>query len=282
MDYLPNYRDNQPLTWWGKVPVYVTTLLAVLYTAGFVLVAVVESGRWDLGIFTFSPYRFMHGAVWQPLTYSLINELSFFAPFGIMCLYFWGIEVEKYLGRARLLTLFALLVFFQPVVGLGLFGLSGMQFGGELRGNYEILAGLLIAFATLYPNIEYFGWVPLKWFAFACVAAGSLMALAAHNIVSLGILWGECLIAWGYITWLRRGGNAPAFSLRWLTRWRPKLRVLPDPEGGVRRSPAGPTPAGEVDAILDKISRSGFASLTDEERARLEKAREIILRKEEP
>jgi hypothetical protein len=227
--------------------------------------------------FAFDPVAFLHGAVWQPFTYTFVNPLNFFAPLGLWCFYVWTVEVEKYLGRARCLTLFALLVFFQPLWCLLLYWVGQGRVSAGAFGNYEVMAGMLIAFATLYPNIEYLGWVLLKWFAFVCVVAGSLMYIADRDFVRLSFLWGECLVAWGYITWLRRGGDLPSISFRRLFHRRTKLRVLPDPVDRTERS----APMGEVDAILDKINREGFASLNAEERARLEKAREVLLRKEE-
>jgi hypothetical protein len=40
-------------------------------------------------------------------------------------------------------------------------------------------------------------------------------------------------------------------------------------------------PDSDVDALLDKIAKSGLASLSREDRAKLEKAREALLKKEQ-
>jgi hypothetical protein len=72
-------------------------------------------------------------------------------------------------------------------------------------------------------------------------------------------------------------------SLR-MPRRRPKLRVLPKPSSPPRAIPrvelAETAADTEVDALLDKIAKTGLASLTASERARLEKAREELLKKE--
>jgi hypothetical protein len=199
-----------------------------------------------------------------------------------MCLYSWGVQVEQHLGRARFLTLFACLVLVQPVIAT----LWWLTLGARvaLGGNYEIVAALLIAFATIYPNIEYFGWIPLKWFAFACFAIGSLMYFPPHDWVGLSILWATCAVAFGYIRSLQHG-----VSFDWtekigkLFRPRPRLSVVPrDPTasgaGAFRENPRDPV--ASIDAILEKISRSGMASLTTRERATLEKAREKLIERE--
>jgi hypothetical protein len=41
-------------------------------------------------------------------------------------------------------------------------------------------------------------------------------------------------------------------------------------------------PTSEVDALLDKIAKSGIGSLTAKERKRLEKAREDLMKRESP
>jgi hypothetical protein len=81
---------------------------------------------------------------------------------------------------------------------------------------------------------------------------------------------------------------------------KPRFRVVPSPSertGGFGRSAAGAPAAprvraseinasvrsmqaeSEVDALLDKIARSGLASLSAAERERLEKARQEMLKK---
>jgi hypothetical protein len=259
-----NFQGNQPITWWGRVPVYLTTIITAVFTAALVAQAVLMAARVDLTGLAFAPQAFLHGAVWQPLTYAFLGQLSFFTPLGLLCLYQWGVEVERYLGRPRFLALFAQLLAVPLVVGLGWYTALGAGGAMMIAGNYPLLAGLLIAFATLYPGIEYLGWVPLKWFAFVCVVAGSLMDLADRNYLALTILLGNCAAAWAYIRWLQVGGEVrwPAWQA-WLRRKR--LRVLPDPEP----RPAAGRADADVDAILDKISRSGMASLTAAEREQL-------------
>ena len=36
----PNFQGNQPITWWGRVPVYLTTILTAILAGGIVLMAV--------------------------------------------------------------------------------------------------------------------------------------------------------------------------------------------------------------------------------------------------
>jgi hypothetical protein len=76
-----------------------------------------------------------------------------------------------------------------------------------------------------------------------------------------------------------RAGLFTGFSWTTLFRRKPKLRLLPPLE-----QPPGPKRAkgtsGDVDDLLDKIAKSGLHSLTAKEKARLQAAREELLRKE--
>jgi hypothetical protein len=259
--------------------VYAIGIITAVYAAGFVLTVLVESARLSVLPVMFNPRQFLHGALWQPLTFSLLGTLNFFTPLGLICMYAWGVEVERHLGRARFLMLFGCILLVQPLVGLGWWLIMGVP--ATLSGSYEVVAALLIAFAVIYPNIEYFGWIPLKWFAFACFSIGSLMYFPARDWVGLSVLWAACAAAFGYIRWLQRGG-----SFGWtgkfenLLRRRPKLSVVPRDVPSRRTSRSEPDVADSIDAILEKISKSGMSSLTARERATLEKAREALMKKE--
>ena len=281
MSFGPSFHDTQPITWWKRVPVYATGLLTALFTFGVVLCAVLGIGRF-LAPFAFVPEAFLHGALWQPFTYAFADTLSFFTPLGLLCFYSWAVEIEKFLGRSRFFWLFAMLILAQPIVCLLWWqaGVPAVQWG-----NYEILAAMLIGFATLYPNVEYlFGWVPLKWFAFVCFVAGSLMHVGQRNWVDLSLLWTECAIAFGYVRYLQHGGAFELPPVTRLFRRKPSLRVLPDPQPRQRhgRHEESADSMSEIDSLLDKIAQSGIGSLTRRERARLEKAREALLKKPTP
>jgi hypothetical protein len=166
----------------------------------------------------------------------------------MFCFYSWAIEVERYLGRVRFIKFAALLILLLPLV-LGMWHLAGIS--AAVSGNYVLTASMLIAFATLYPNIEYFGWIPLKWFAFACFCIGSLMYFPDHNWVGLTLLWASCGASFGFVRYLQTGGSVEVgeawekvnpFKRRGAaaetnrTRWTPSIRC----------STRSPSPASTV------------------------------------
>jgi hypothetical protein len=178
------------------------------------------------------------------------------------------------------LKFFLLLLLLQPLV-LCLWW-WGFKVPEPHFGNYQIVAAMLIGFATLYPNIEYLGWIPLKWFAFACVVVGSLMYFPRWQWVDLSLLWATCGAAFGYIRLLQAGGSVEfGEHFTKLFRRGPKLRVLPAPDSRARsRVQAEPGELESIDPLLDKIARSGIDSLTAKERARLEDARAALMKKD--
>ena len=147
-----------------------------------------------------------------------------------------------------------------------------------------LLPGLLVAFATLYPQTEAWGWVPFKWVAFVCIACGSLMLLASRDWLQLAELWASCAVAFLFIRHAVEQEyddyTAPLARVRQWLRRKPKLRVLPTPVAPRRAVVETGDAASEMDALLDKIAKSGLASLTARERTRLERAREALLKKD--
>jgi len=261
------------------VPVYVTTIVTALFVAGLVGSIILASARVSLAPLGFTAPDFLSGAVWQLLTFPFIDIPNFFTPLGIFCFYSWALEVEKHLGRGRFVKLLAAIVLVLPSVALSwwIFGITPPR---PISGNYEVVAAVLIAFATLYPNIEYIGWIPLKWFAFACVAFGSLMYFPERNWIELSLLWAACATSFAFVRFIQRGGSMELPNLgRWFRR-QPQFRVLPAPVSRTRKRDADRQSMDEVDALLDKIATSGMSSLTAKERATLEKARETLIKRE--
>jgi hypothetical protein len=202
-------------------------------------------------------------------------------------MYGWMIGIETHLGRRVLTKLLLLLTLVPPIVlTITYYGLGAP---GILMGNVYLTCGMVIAFATLYPNAEWFGGLPFKFVAVACVFCGSLMALAEKHIIEALALWANCLAAFFYIRHALEqeyDDHIPLSArIRSMFRRKPKFRVVSreavEPEDNWRdrdESDSGVT--AEVDAILDKVARSGKDSLTAAERKKLEEAREALIRRD--
>jgi rhomboid family protein len=269
--------DYKPVTWVGRYPVHVTSIIAALYVLGMFATVILLTARIDFTPLVFESRAFLHGAIWQPLTCTFLQTASFFFLFNILFFYWAGVEVEKFLGVSRFLRLFGLLLLVPPIVMLA-WGSRGTQW--SYYGSYEISIGMFIAFATLYPNLEIFGWVSLKWLAFVGLALASMQYLPNHQWGYLSVLWGMSLAAFLYIRFVQ--GLLPIrlpLERINLFRRKPKFRVVP--KASARRVIEPEDELESIDPVLEKISRSGIGSLTASERRALDRARARLLKKSE-
>ncbi len=276
---------NAPLGRWNNLPIYLTTIVTALFVLGLIVFAVLgaqHSPAASLAIFT-APLV-PAWSLWRLVTYLLVDQISFFTPFGLFCFYWWSVGIETHLGRSVVTGLWVLVALASPAVAA--LGWLGFGIPSETYGNYVFVASLLVAFATLYPQTEAWGWVPFKWVAFACIVCGSLMLLAERDWLRLAQLWLSCGVAFAYVRYAREqefdDAESPFSRVRtWFLRR--KFRVLPPPPAREMRHRAEPESAVDsIDPLLDKIAKSGLASLTAGERAKLEKAREDLMKKEAP
>jgi hypothetical protein len=119
-----------------------------------------------------------------------------------------------------------------------------------------------------------------KWAAIVLVGIFTLIWISARNWTELILLWTTCGYAHAFVRYQQGHFSLPKIRL-W--RRKPKLRVLPDLPS--KKIPAAAKPANppgnmaEIDALLDKIAQSGIGSLTPKERAKLDAAREGLLKR---
>ncbi len=222
----------------------------------------------------FATHGFLDGAVWQPLTYLFVARPNFFSIFSLLFLYVAGLEVEKYLGRTRFLQLGGLLIA-APVVVLLLWHAAGVA--SVHAGSYEFSIGLFIAFATLYPNMEWFGFIPLKWLAFAGLVLASMSYLPG-GWVGMSILWSVSALSFGFVRFLQHDGAEQVSEL--LAKKFRRSRRESTKATARRREPEADS-IESIDPILDKIAQHGIGSLTAKERARLERARAALLARQD-
>ena len=269
------YRDNQPLTRIGNIPIFGTTIIVGALVIGLIASAIF-GGFAAQAMFAFSPELFWkHGQIWRVLTYLIVGEANFFTLFSLLFIYSFGRDCEQEMGRRRYFGFLALLIV-TPVIIATLFWLIGV--GGGLAGSLHLSIGLVIAFATIYPNVEWWNVLPMKYVAAGCVFLAAIGDLRESNEIGFACTLVTCAVSFAYIRAMRSGAWE-GLSLRVLFSRKPKFRVMPDPVARRRESDE----ADEIDSIdplLDKIARSGMASLSAKERARLEKAREALMKKD--
>jgi rhomboid family protein len=267
--------DYRPVTWIGRYPVRIITIVVAIYVLGMFGTVILSTAHVSLTPFAFNAQSFVHDAFWQPLTCTLIQSPSFFFLISMLFLHWSGAEVEKLLGRNRFLLFFGLLLLMPPSLIL-IWSALGQHW--TYAGSYELTVGMFIAFATLYPNVEMFGWVTLKWLAFAGLVLASMQYLPNHDWGYLSVLWGMCLASFWYIRFVQ--GLSPLdmdFQRFNLFKRKPKFHIVQ--KSASRRVVEPEDVYASIDPILDKIAKSGIGSLTAHEKQTLDRARNRLLKK---
>ncbi len=229
---------------------------------------------------------------WTLLTYAVMHQDFFHILFNMLNLYWFGQIIREYLGDRRLVSLyvlgglagavFFLLAFnFLPVFRPGL--------GIPVIGASASVTAIIVAAATLLPDYTFMlfiiGAVKIKWIALVVV----LISLAGINGGNPGgeiTHLGGALLGFIFIKQMKAGRDMgqPVVAVgNWLGRLfqpRPAMKVTHRSTVAAPRATAmvagksGPsaTPPEEVDLILDKISRSGYESLSKDEKQKLFRA----------
>lgn len=216
------------------------------------------------------------------LTYQFFHDGFFHVLFNMLWLYWMGKIFLDFLKPRQ----FHFVYLIGGFMGAVLFALAFNIFpvfrdisGASIIGSSAAVMAIVVATATLVPNYSItlllFGEVKLKYLAVAYVLLdliGSTSANAGGSFAHLG----GALFGFLYIKMLQNGTD-------WSTifKKKPKLKVVKNDQRGSRyddhnRKSAlkkeGYVDQREIDAILDKISKTGYDKLSKEEKETLFKA----------
>ena len=148
-------------------------------------------------------------------------------------------------------------------------------------GASGAIYGLLLAFGMMFPNSRIYLYflfpIKAKWFVIGYAVIELLAGLSGQGNVAHfahlgGMLFGLLLILY----WNKHGVNGPNFNFKnWFQRLKNRRRMkytryeevrdeVPRDDGEYNRQRA--EKERNVDAILDKVAKNGYGSLTDEEK----------------
>jgi membrane associated rhomboid family serine protease len=266
----------------GRYPVDVTTILVGVHVvcaiATAILFAIGSAGVLNYLMFD-SAQVWGHAQVWRQITYAFIHPptgtaLLWFAV-EMYLLFFFGREVERFLGRRAYIWLYALLLIV-PTLILSLWGLWART---GIAGSGPLHFAVFVAFVTLYPNVQFFLRIPAKWIFVILAAIWTLTALAANDWADLVVLWISIGVAFAFIE-ARGAGPELAWIPNLKSRFKPKPKLYVVQKSSMRRAAEADDVVESVDPILDKISKSGMGSLTENEKKILDRARNRLLKKD--
>jgi membrane associated rhomboid family serine protease len=277
-------EDYYPITWIGRMPVYVTTLLVALHVAAMVGVTIAlsmtgvalpDESPWIYPLIYSSPAVLKHFALWQFVSYAFVNTPSIWFAIEMWMLYVFGREVEKFIGRRAFLWLYIALLLAAPVA-LTLLALAGVP--SMLAGSGSIHFAVFVAFVVLYPRAEIFFTLQARWVALVLFGIYSAQYVASRLWVDLGVLWLECASA---ILMLRLSGATAASFDSWLPAREDDSRRESRSRKAARKEEKDDADlCDSIDPLLEKISKHGIGSLTKRERLRLEQARHALIERE--
>jgi membrane associated rhomboid family serine protease len=216
------------------------------------------------------------------LTYQFFHDGFFHVLFNMLWLYWLGRIFLDFLKPRQ----FHFVYLMGGLLGAIVFALAFNIFpvfkdlsGASIIGSSAAVMAIVVATATLVPNYSIslllFGEVKLKYLAVAYVVLdliGSSSANAGGSFAHLG----GALFGFSYIKMLQNGSDWSAIFKK-----KPKLKVVRKEERTSRhddtnrssvRKNEGYVDQREIDAILDKISKTGYDKLSKEEKETLFKA----------
>jgi membrane associated rhomboid family serine protease len=215
-----------------------------------------------LGLLAFIP-RFALVQPWTIVTYQFAHASLGHLLFNMLGLFFFGSRLEEHLGARHFLGLY-----FASGIAGGL--LSFLSYDTPIVGASAAIFGVFLGFARYWPRERVYIWGILPVEARVLVAVMTLLALLGGfgfggagiaNFAHLGGFVG----GWLYLRWI--GWSSPA------ARFQRRAAVPAARAGDVERwrrtdrEALHPVNRGEFDRVMAKLDAHGAGSLTDEERA---------------
>ncbi len=213
---------------------------------------------------------------WTVITHLFTHFGIFHLLFNMLCLYWFGRIIQEFIGSKKILPLYIL----GGISGAALLLISYQIFPGltpkpAIGASAGVLA-MVIGAATLVPDyavfLIFFGSVRLKYIAFFMVVI-DLVSIQGLNSGGHIAHLGGALFGYVFIKQLQVGHdwskpfNGFFEALAGLFKKKePRVVYKTESQEHKKRSEYPQDKQQQVDAILDKISRSGYNSLTKEEK----------------
>jgi membrane associated rhomboid family serine protease len=234
---------------------------------------------------------------WTLFTYFFAHDEIFHILYNMLFLYWFGRLIDEYLGNRRLVGLYIMGGLAGGLLYLLMYNtvpyFQSTSDSARMLGASAAAFSVAVGAATLLPNytfhLLFFGAVRIKYIVFFFIImsiAQSAGMNAGGNLAHLGgALMGFCYVKllqngtdlgrpiyWVMEGWSNMLRPKPAVKVSYRQRSSASAQTSPYATAGAQPSSLSTPDQDEVDTILDKISRSGYESLTREEKQKLFRA----------
>lgn len=215
---------------------------------------------------------------WTLISYGFLHVGFFHILFNLLILYYFGNLFLDFFRSGQFLT-----YFFLGVVSGGLIYMIAYNYLPALKTQQTILVGasagvtaIVVGIASYIPNyalhFRFLGSVKLMYIAIAMVVLDVVQIPAGNAGGHLAHL-GGALLAFVLTRYLNQGlGIAQWWNSQWPIRKQTPLKTVYRSDPSVKKEVRVEYDQKRIDAILDKISKSGYETLTKEEKDYLFKA----------
>jgi membrane associated rhomboid family serine protease len=230
---------------------------------------------------------------WTIITYSFAHSLSgiFHILFNMLVFFWFSKLILEFLGNKKVISIYILgalaggVAYLLAYNFIPFFNQTAGQIDGMVGASAAVYA-TVVAAATFMPNYTFFllflGPVRIKYIAaFYIVISllGSVGSNAGGNIAHLG----GAFMGWLFISQLRSGNDLGAWTISVINFFKsffvsqPKIKVTHRNQSNAKANKTrrsnyqanDKVDQDEIDAILDKISQSGYESLSKDEKQKL-------------
>jgi membrane associated rhomboid family serine protease len=228
---------------------------------------------------------------WTLLTYCFTHYGFFHLLFNMLSLFWFGTLVQEFIGSRKLLNIYLIGGIISGLIYIAVYNLLALSpqinnISPTILGASAAVYAVMFAAVALLPEYEFYLFgiilIKIKYLAWAFL-------IISFVVPSSGISHlGGAIAGYSYIYLLRRGTDLgspiEAVSDWWSSLWKPKPPVkIPQRKysestvaiksgSNSNLDPNYFPDQDEVDAILDKIGKSGYESLTKEEKQKLYRA----------
>lgn len=277
-DYYRDERRPSALSDWSAV----TTLIGVNVVV--FVVEMLSDNNWIITHLGLKPDLFTHPwQAWQLITHAFVhdNQSIQHILFNMFALWIFGVDVERIYGRKEFFRIYLAFAVSAGLVWVTLQNLARHDLSGPgAVGASGAIMGITIVYICHYPTRQFllFFAIPMPAWLLGVIFIGMDFAGVVSpgrddNVAHFAHLGGALAGFIYYRTGLSLASLVPQRLPGFSSRRKPKLRVRRDDDHDDANPDRSPRDMQlRVDELLEKISKEGEASLTDEERRELEEA----------